>query len=221
MSNSLPGSIKTVVRAAVPADLAAVVKIHLEAFHNTFLTNMGEPFLLRYYELVLRSPKGIFLVSQGPAGLAGFVAGFLNPEEFYQSMRQNRWRFVIPILSALARNPLLIAGVFRGARRVKGTQPERPGPAGELSSIAVRPEGAGLGVGKALIKAFLDRAWSMGARCVYLTTDTNRNEAANAFYIKSGFRRCRQFEQRKGRWMNEYAFDRPGIAPALPSRQVA
>jgi ribosomal protein S18 acetylase RimI-like enzyme len=48
----------------------------------------------------------------------------------------------------------------------------------------------------------------MDAQCVYLTTDADGNEMANALYRKSGFQHTRRFLQRKGRWMNEYVIDR-------------
>ena len=44
----------------------------------------------------------------------------------------------------------------------------------------------------------------MDAHCVYLATDAEGNDAANAFYRDVGFQHTRRFLQRKGRWMNEY-----------------
>ena len=48
----------------------------------------------------------------------------------------------------------------------------------------------------------------MEAQCVYLTTDADGNDAANAFYRDAGFQHTRRFLQRKGRWMNEYVIHR-------------
>ena len=49
------------------------------------------------------------------------------------------------------------------------------------------PETSGNGLGKALMRAFLAQARSMDAQCVYLTTDADGNDAANAFYRDVGF----------------------------------
>jgi len=57
------------------------------------------------------------------------------------------------------------------------------------------------------MKAFLAEARSMDAHCVYLTTDADGNDAANAFYRDTGFQHTRRFLQRKGRWMNEYVIN--------------
>jgi hypothetical protein len=46
----------------------------------------------------------------------------------------------------------------------------------------------------------------MDAKCVYLTTDADGNETANALYRQVGFQHTQRFLQRKGRWMNEYVF---------------
>jgi ribosomal protein S18 acetylase RimI-like enzyme len=78
----------------------------------------------------------------------------------------------------------------------------------ELSSIAVAPEASGNGLGKTLVEAFLAKSWSMDAQCVYLTTDADGNDHANALYRETGFEHVRLFVQRKGRWMNEYVIHR-------------
>jgi ribosomal protein S18 acetylase RimI-like enzyme len=71
----------------------------------------------------------------------------------------------------------------------------------------VAPEMSGNGLGKTLMQAFLAQARSMDAQCVYLTTDADGNDAANAFYREVGFQHTRRFLQRKGRWMNEYVIN--------------
>ena len=52
----------------------------------------------------------------------------------------------------------------------------------------------------------------MQAQCVYLTTDADGNESANALYRQVGFQHTDRFLQRKGRWMNEYVMDRMRIS---------
>jgi hypothetical protein len=47
----------------------------------------------------------------------------------------------------------------------------------------------------------------MEAQCVYLTTDADGNEPANALYRQVGFEQNQRFLQRKGRWMNEYVMN--------------
>jgi ribosomal protein S18 acetylase RimI-like enzyme len=196
------------VRPARTDDLAGIVAIHQKAFSHFFLTRLGTEFLRFYYELVLNYRAGIVLVSERRHALEGFVCGFVDPAEFYRLMWRNKWPFVLPALSALARHPSLAAKILYGIQRIQTSASQGSPRSCELSSIAVAPEASGNGLGKTLLQAFLAQSWSMDAQCVYLTTDTEGNERANALYREIGFRRTRCFLQRKGRWMNEYVMRR-------------
>ena len=194
------------VRGATPADVSAIVDIHRRAFRQFFLTLMGAPFLRRYYGLVLKYRAGILLVSEKHGALNGFVCGFAEPTEFYRLMWRNAAAFAIPALAALFRRPSLAANMLRAVRRVRDSAGEGLERSCELSSIAVVPEASGIGLGRKLLQAFLDESWSRRTECVYLTTDADANDAANALYRETGFRYARRFLQRKGRWMNEYRY---------------
>lgn len=198
-----------VIRKASVEDLPDIVTIHQKAFRHFFLTRLGGEFLRRYYGLVLNYQAGILLTNERHGVLEGFACGFLDPAEFYALMRRNRQVFVLPTLSALVRQPFLAAKVLCGVQRIQ-TPASRGNSASccELSSIAVTPEAAGAGLGKALLHAFLGQAWSMDAQYVYLTTDADGNEPVNALYRNAGFQQTRRFLQRKGRWMNEYVINR-------------
>jgi ribosomal protein S18 acetylase RimI-like enzyme len=202
----------SLVREATANDLPGIVTIHQKAFGNFFLTRLGGEFLRRYYALVLDYPAGIVLVSERRGILDGFACGFVEPPEFYRLMWRNKGIFVLPALSALIRDPSLAAGVMYGVRRIKTSASQGSGRSCELSSIAVAPEAGGNGLGKDLVLAFVERARSMEAQCVYLTTDADGNESANTFYRQVGFQQTQRFLQRKGRWMNEYVMNRMGIS---------
>jgi ribosomal protein S18 acetylase RimI-like enzyme len=202
----------SLVRQAAAKDLPGIVTIHQKAFSNFFLTRLGGEFLRRYYALVLDYSAGIVLVSERCGTLDGFACGFLEPTEFYRLMWRNRGMFVLPALSALVRDPSLAAGVMYGVRRIQSSASKGLGRSCELSSIAVAPEAGCNGRGKALLKAFVEQARTMDAQCVYLTTDAEGNEPANALYRQIGFQHTQRFLQRKGRWMNEYVLNRIGIS---------
>jgi ribosomal protein S18 acetylase RimI-like enzyme len=201
-----------IVRRAVTEDLPRIAAIHRSAFSQFFLTGLGGEFLRRYYGLLLRHPKAIVLISESSGAVEGFVGGFVDPAEFYALMRRNRRMFVLPILAALIRRPSLVMGVFDAVQRIQTQAAEEPPRSCELCSVAVAPEAGGMGLGKALVQAFLEWAWSMDARRVYLTTDADANEHANALYRTTGFQLNRRFRQGKGRWMNEYILRRSGPA---------
>lgn len=197
------------IRSATPRDLPGIVRIHLAAFDQFFVTQLGADFLRAYYELVVNYRAGIILVSEEQGNLTGFVCGFLDPGDFYRLMWGNRRAFALPAVAALLRHPYLAANVLRAIRRIQTSALQGPPNSCELSSIAVAPEACGNGLGKSLLRAFLNRSWSMDAQSVFLTTDADANDHANAMYRESGFECSRRFMQRRGRWMNEYVYRRP------------
>ena len=200
------------IRKAVEEDLPRIAAIHQKAFSNFFLTRLGGEFLRRYYRLVLRYRAGIVLVSESCGALEGFACGFIDPAEFYRLMSCNSRLFVLPAMRALVRQPSLATRVLRAVQRIQRPASGELAPSCELSSVAVAPEAGGRGLGKALVEAFLERAWSMGARRVCLTTDADANEPANALYRKTGFQHTRRFLRYHGRWMNEYVMQRSEAA---------
>ena len=195
------------IRRATTQDLPGIVAIHRRAFGAFFLTRLGANFLGKYYDLVLKYHSGIVLVAQRAGVVQGFACGFVEPSEFYQLMWRKKPVFALPVLSAMVCSPHLISRVLYSVQRIHSPASQWPSKSCELSSIAVAPEAAGNGLGKSLMTAFLDRARSMDARCVYLTTDADGNDAANAFYRDVGFQQTRRFLQRSGRWMNEYVIN--------------
>jgi len=203
----IAGGLTRLVRQATAEDLPGIVTIHQKAFSNFFLTRLGNEFLRRYYALVLHYRAGIVLVSERCGVLEGFVCGFVEPPEFYRLMWRNKRTFALPALSALVRHPSLASGMLYGVQRVQTSASKGPARSCELSSIAVAPEAGGNGLGRALVQAFVAWASSMDAQCVYLTTDADGNEPANALYRQVGFQHTQRFLQRKGRWMNEYVID--------------
>ena len=194
----------TIIRRAMPEDLPRIVAIHQQAFSKFFLTRLGREFLHRYYSLVLEYRAGIVLVAECRRMLQGFVCGFIDPPAFYRLMWRKKQRFVLPAFSALVRHPALGVGVIYGIRRIQSSASMASAQSCELSSIAVSPEASGNGLGKGLLRAFVNQSRSMDALHVRLTTDAYGNESANTLYQQFGFQLNQQFVQRKGRWMNEY-----------------
>jgi glycosyltransferase involved in cell wall biosynthesis/ribosomal protein S18 acetylase RimI-like enzyme len=221
VEENAPGSSQTasghdaVIRNATANDLTSIVKVHQGAFRKFFVTQMGTWVLRLYYGMVVNYRAGILLVSEERGTITGFVCGFLNPGDFYRLIWANRRAFALPALGALLRHPSLYGNVVHAIRRIQTSAVQGP-PARscELSSIAVAPEACGNGLGKTLLREFLQRSWSMNAQSVFLTTDADGNEQANAMYQEAGFECTRRFLQRRGRWMNEYQFHRaPSEAP--------
>lgn len=206
---SAPGS----VRPARFEDLDRIAEIHIRAFGEAFLARMGRRFLRVYYREVLEFDGGVLLVAERDSEIAGFVAGFTHPSDFYQHLLKRKWRLAWPVIHGVIRSPRLLARVIGGVKFVERSKRSvTPGNACELSSIAVDPTIKGGGLGKMLLDTFLQLAAEMGSEFVYLTTDTD-NMAANALYRHNGFELSQTFNRGRNRVMNEYVYYFP---PAMP-----
>jgi len=194
-----------VVTTATHFDINNIVKAHLSAFKGFFLPDLGRGFLRKYYTYVLNYKFGILLVGIYKNTLVGFVAGFINPANFYKELRRKKLSLAISILPAIIRKPDRIRRLLVNFKRTKSLSEDsaRNKTVAELSSIGVNP-GEKKGIGTQLINAFIRRAEELGASSVRLTTDTYGNDAVNIFYKKHGFVLLRTFEAQPGRWLNEY-----------------
>ena len=147
--------------------------------------------------------------ASGEQVLRDFVAGVIDPARFYSIMRSRPLSYTVGIAAGLVRHPSLLRKVYSNCRRVSDeAATDRDATGCELTSIGVAPEIQGRGLGRALVRQFLVRAWARGAHSVYLTTDTDDNATANALYIKSGFQLWRAFSRSDQRRLNEYVIMR-------------
>jgi ribosomal protein S18 acetylase RimI-like enzyme len=184
--------------------IAKVVQVHLSSFPGFFLSFLGPRFLSLFYSGVCLAPEGIAFVYLNPFGEpAGFVAGTSNPRGFYSRLLKRDWlKFAFASIGAVFRRPTVITRIARGLFH-PASNPVGNDVAG-LFSIGVLPELQGTGAGKKLVQTFLDTASARGCKRVFLTTDSDNNDAVNAFYEKCCFTLERQYVTPEGRNMNEY-----------------
>lgn len=214
----------TIIRQAEPADLPAVVRVHLATFPGFYLTDLGPAFLRAYYRLVLSHEGGRILLAEVDGTVAAFVAGFRDPAGFYRRMSASKWQLALPIAWGLLRNPALLMRTVRNVLRVRSAQRE-PALAGsdscELSSMAVAPQHARNGLGARLASQFIADHRVIGVRKIRLTTDAENNDAAHRFYRSCGFEAIRTFEAAGGRWMCEYVLLLESQSESLQERLLA
>lgn len=184
-----------------------VVDVHLASFVGFFLSFLGSRFLKIFYSGVCLAPEGISFVYINSSGrVSAFIVGTVNPRGFYSRLVRKDWlRFSFASLHAVMRKPSIIKRVAMGFFH-PSENPSGSDVAG-LLSIGILPEHRGSGVGKMLVNRFLEEAAKRGCRKVFLTTDRDKNDAANVFYQNLGFSIARQYITREGRNMNEYWID--------------
>lgn len=188
------------------SDLNKIVEIHIKAFPGYFMTELGPRFLLNYYNTVLNFNKRIFLAQEVDGEIIGFIAGFLMPSQFYIHLNKNKIDIAKAIIPAFLRKPNLLLKLCANIWRVNKNSSYETKNICELASVAVDPNYSGRGLGKKLVKAFLNEAEKLGAEYVYLTTDARNNDYVNNFYKSLGFTLYRTFFNEYRREMNEYRY---------------
>jgi GNAT superfamily N-acetyltransferase len=189
-----------------------VVDVHMKAFQGFTLSILGARFLKVFYTGVLDDTTGMAFVITEQQGLVGFVAGSAQPHGFYRRLLIRKWwRFGFAALPAILSNPKIILKVLRAFSKPKEKLPH-PNCA-TLMSIAVNPALQGQGVGKRLVKAFLEDAITRGVEAVNLLTDAKCNDQVNQFYINLGFELHRTFTTPEGRVMNEFVYYLDNLGP--------
>lgn len=197
-------SVKLNIREMTFKDIDFVVTIHIDAFKNFFTTKLGIRYLKKYYGLVLsyKNPIAFVAINQNET-IEGFAVGFIQPSNFYDFLKKNKFYLLPSILYGLAMSPSLILFVARNFFRVRQNSKStlNDSETTELSSIAVNSNSAG--VGSKLLKKFIETSWHLDCNCIKLTTDAHDNDRVNNFYIKHGFILSR-IEDRNDRRMNHY-----------------
>lgn len=198
--SSLP-SVGFVIR---PADAPQLATLHAAAFPTFFLSSLGERFLSEFYCGFADDPSAVVVVQRDLGGRpVGVAVGTVEPDRFFSRLLRRRlWGFLRAAAGAAAKNPRAIGRLVRAV--VYRGDPGDAHAGALLSSICVDPALGGRGHGRRLIEAWERRAYALGARSAYLTTDAIGNARTNRFYVESGWTLSDSFATPEGRAMNRY-----------------
>ena len=183
------------------------VRIHLQGFPSFFLSLLGPRFLREFYSSFLADSVGMgFVASDSAKQVIGVVVGSVDPRGYFTRLLRRRWwAFCLACAGAVARRPSCVPRLFR-AVRYRGDAPSGPVRA-LLSSIVVSPAAQGRGVGKLLIRVWVEEARRRGASGCYLATDADNNDAANGFYLSLDWKLESTYTTPEDRKMNRYVYD--------------
>jgi len=185
-----------------------IVKIHMKAFPNFFLTFLGPRFLKEFYASFVNNPAGIGLVGvdKKSGAVSGFIVGPTKPQGYFKQLLIRRWwAFCLASIEALIQKPSVAPRLWR-ALYYRGDTPQHISSFALLSSIAVSPAVQSTGLGRKLVTAFITEVKQRGGDGIFLTTDAENNAGVNRFYQKLGFHLEASFQTLEGRKMNRYVF---------------
>jgi ribosomal protein S18 acetylase RimI-like enzyme len=186
-------------------DAEAVARAHAAAFPGYFLSRLGPRALAAMYGRLAGDPASAAFVACVGDDVVGFAAAVLDRRRFTHAFARRCW----PTLAAcIAARPGMVWQIASRLPRLArgGRAGGEPIEAATLLSIGVLPEFQGRGIGGRLMSACLQGLREQGARRVLLETDTD-NAAANAFYLRCGFRLHREVRLEGARVMAEYLLE--------------
>jgi ribosomal protein S18 acetylase RimI-like enzyme len=95
----------THIREMTKDDIPKVAQIHKIVFPSFFTTNLGEIFLIKYYESFLDANHSISLVAEKGRKVVGFIVGtYRSPEH-----RIHLYRTIIPLISTIVFDHLIFS----------------------------------------------------------------------------------------------------------------
>ena len=190
-----------VIKPIIKKDIDSVVRIHIAAFPDFFLTQLGCTFLQFYYKSVLKHKLGIMMGAFNDAGLIGFCAATQLSKSFNSSLIiNNPFLFSFVGVRLLFTNPKAIIRLLKNLTK-SDSEVEDDGSYAEILSICVDPNQQGDGVGKKLLKAVEEELNKDNIKRLSLTTDYDHNENTISFYKSLEFKIMYVFETYPNRKM--------------------
>lgn len=160
--------------------------LHHSAMH-TLLSDLGLPFVLRYYQIARADPNVIGICTISLSGdVLGWAMGSPHPDRINTQLRSPWTWFAFQMLRITLTRPLalwqLISSVISSSNHA-GVQ----AGAIELTYIGVTTEQRGRGIGETLLREFIQTSHSRGYHSAVLSVE-KENAAAISLYEKAGFK---------------------------------
>jgi ribosomal protein S18 acetylase RimI-like enzyme len=173
--------------------LPALADLHC-ATMPTLLTDLGQPFVLRYYQLAQTDPSVIAFCLLSPAPQfritnyhlpIAYCLGSPNPSALNARLRSPLAWFAGQMLRLTFTRPGVLLQIAQSLLSASAANTLQPGQI-ELTYIGVASQARGQGLGKSILTAFVAAARAARYTSVALSVETD-NSAALALYTKFGF----------------------------------
>jgi len=170
-----------------------LARLHHNVMHS-LLTDLGLPFLERYYQLAQANGNviGFCAVSENGTPL-GWVSGSPKPDQLNGRLREPFNWFILQTLRLFFTHPRvlwqLVSSIFSSSGQF-----DMKDDAIELTYIGVSGEQKGTGIGTKLMESFITASREAGYHSVLLSVEVD-NQPAIALYKKTGFEIIRTFSE--------------------------
>lgn len=186
-------------------ELGRISALHIKAFPDFFLTQLGFSFLNTLYTGYAEDKQSGIIVVELKGRIVGFIAYSNDYSKFYKGLIKNHLiKFAFCSAGAAIRHPSFIKRILGAFKKSDSVKKEEKYV--ELASICVDPRIKSKGLGSALIDYLKSIVDFNRYEYINLETDADGNDAVNRFYVKNGFVLERTFVTAEGRRMNEYRY---------------
>ena len=174
--------------------IGGLASLHHSVMH-TLLSDLGLPFVSRYYEAARRedSVAGICALEPASEQVIGWAVGSPDPGVLFAKLREPFSWFLVQMLKLAITHPLvsmqLVSSLLSAGRAVEVSEDGI-----ELTYIGVSPAWQGKGLGKSLMTKFIDLSRSKGYDLVVLSVE-EENRTATALYEKFNFKIVASFTE--------------------------
>ena len=176
-----------------PALLPRLAQLHIQVMKG-LLTDLGYPFVLRYYQAVLAEKQVLGFRAMSNAGeLLGYILATPNPSALTSQLTKPLDWFAKEALNLLFTRPRVFFQMIASGLSIKG-QMENEADAIEFVYIGVDPRTRGMGIGRALQQTLMKESKDAGYKRVLLSIET-WNEASVQLTITDGFKIKRTFRE--------------------------
>ncbi len=176
--------------------IKGLARLHQLVMHS-LLTDLGLPFVERYYRIAGSDPSVIGVCAVDDRGNPlGWAVGSPNPNQVNRRMSEAGVWFIVQMVRVVITRPRSIGQLVASAR---ASAVEMRAGAVELTYIGVAATLRKHGLGRALLNAFVEEAREKEFSSVELSVEVE-NAAAIAMYTQAGFEIVASFR--------EGAFDR-------------
>jgi ribosomal protein S18 acetylase RimI-like enzyme len=148
-----------------PALIVPLARLH-EASMRILLSDMGFPFVLRYFQIAVQEPRvvGFYVLSEANL-LIGYVVGTPRPSELNSRLTSPFLWFAAQCLRLLFTRPRVLWQAIISSRSLS-RQVASEAEAIELVYVSVDPEARGQGIGQMLLHAFQEASRTAGFKRV-------------------------------------------------------
>jgi ribosomal protein S18 acetylase RimI-like enzyme len=167
--------------------------LHYSVMH-TLLSDLGLPMVLRYYQVARVDRNVIGFSAMASSGdLLGWAIGSPYPDMINSRLRTPLMWFGLQVLRLAFTRPAVLWQLICSVFSASG-QPGMEKGAIELTYIGVIPDQRGRGIGRGLLKTFIEKSRMAGHRSVVLSVE-EENSPAIAMYERAGFKIIKSFSE--------------------------